>query len=36
VTVKRFEGNMDKLGDLYWLGYHDMYGKLNDLKSYLA
>ena len=36
VTVKRFEGDMDKLGDLYWLGYHDMYGKLGNLKEYLS
>ena len=36
VTVKRFEGDMDKLGDLYWLGYHDMYERLNDLKTYLT
>lgn len=35
VSVKRFEGDMDKLGDLYWLGYHDMYERLGELKSYL-
>ncbi len=36
VTVKRFDGDMDKLGDLYWLGYHDMRERFDDLRSYLA
>ena len=36
VTVSRFEGDMDKLGDLYWLGYHDMERRLDELKEYLA
>ena len=35
VTVSRFEGNMDKLGDLYWLGYNDAKNSLKDLKEYL-
>lgn len=35
VTVKRFDGDMDKLGALYWLGYRDMYGRLDALKAYL-
>ena len=35
VTVSRFEGDMEKLGDLYWLGYHDMETKLDQLRSYL-
>ena len=35
VVVTRFDGNMDRLGDLYWLGYHDMEKKVNDLKRYL-
>ncbi|MBR6452282.1 MAG: patatin family protein [Lachnospiraceae bacterium] len=36
VTVSRFEGDMEKLGALYWLGYHDMKGDLNRLKEYLS
>ncbi len=36
VTVSRFEGDMEKLGDLYWLGHHDMEMKLGELKSFLA
>lgn len=35
VTVTRFDGDMDKLGDLYWLGYHDMTARLDELKAYL-
>ena len=35
VTVKRFDGNMDKLGELYWLGYNDTKKCLKDLKKYL-
>lgn len=35
VTVSRFEGDMDKLGDLYWLGYNDAKNSLKDLKEYL-
>ena len=35
VTVTRFEGDMDKLGDLYRLGYDDALAKLDDLKKYL-
>lgn len=35
VTVKRFDGDMDKLGDLYWLGYGDMRGRLDELREYL-
>lgn len=36
VTVKRFEGDMEKLGDLYWLGYRDMEERLEELKEYLT
>ena len=36
VTVSRFEGDMDKLGDLYWLGYRDMLARVDELKSYLS
>ena len=35
VTVKRVEGNMDKLGDLYWLGYEDAKKQLFSLNKYL-
>ena len=35
VTVSRFDGDMDKLGDLYWLGYHDMQRNLGALEEYL-
>ena len=35
VTVKRFDGDMDKLGALYWLGYHDMQERSDALKRYL-
>ena len=35
VTVTRFEGDMDKLGDLYHLGYDDALAMLDDLKKYL-
>lgn len=36
VTVKRFDGDMEKLGELYWLGYHDLHDKLSQLKDYLS
>jgi len=36
VTVTRFEGDMEKLGDLYWLGYNDTAKRLPDIMSYLA
>lgn len=35
VTVSRFDGDMDKLGDLYWLGYRDAFKKISELKEYL-
>ncbi len=35
VTISRFEGDLDKLGDLYWLGYHDMQNRMAELKAYL-
>ncbi|MBR0130655.1 MAG: patatin family protein, partial [Firmicutes bacterium] len=35
VTVKRFDGDLDKLAGLYWLGYHDMEKQLGALKQYL-
>ena len=35
VTVKRFDGDMEKLGELYWLGYHDMERQEDALRAYL-
>lgn len=35
VTVKRFDGDMDKLGALYWLGYRDMKDRTDELRAYL-
>ena len=35
VEVSRFEGDMEKLGNHYWLGYHDMEARLDELKAYL-
>ena len=36
VEVTRFDGDMDKLGDLYWLGWNDMTAHVDELKSYLT
>ena len=36
VTVGRLESNMNKLGDLYWLGYKDTVNRLASLKNYLS
>ena len=35
VTVTRFDGDMDKLGDLYWLGYHDIEARIEELKQFV-
>ncbi len=35
VTVTRVEGDMEKLGHLYWLGYRDALSQLDALKEYL-
>lgn len=35
VTVGRLESNLDKLGDLYLLGYNDAKSQIGDLKKYL-
>ncbi|WP_034453077.1 patatin-like phospholipase family protein [Butyrivibrio sp. AE2032] len=35
VTVKRVESNMNKLGNLYWLGYNDAKNNLFSLNKYL-
>ena len=36
VNVKRFEGNIDKLAHLYWLGYKDGHENADKLKKYLG
>lgn len=36
VTVRRFDGDMEKLGALYWLGYHDAEAQLSGLARYLG
>lgn len=35
VTVGRFEGDLNKLEELYYLGYNDALNKISDLKAYL-
>ena len=35
VEVTRFDGDMDKLGDLYWLGWNDMAARMDELKRFL-
>ncbi|MBR3361701.1 MAG: patatin family protein [Lachnospiraceae bacterium] len=35
VTVTRLEKDMEKLGDLYWLGYQDCIDRLEEIKTYL-
>ena len=36
VTVSRFEGDMEKLGELYWLGFHEMEARMDELKEYIG
>ena len=36
VKVSRFESNVEKLGALYWLGYHDAESQLDDIRNYLS
>ena len=36
VLVSRLERDMEKLGDLYWLGYHDCMAKEAEIRSYLG
>ena len=36
VTVGRLEGDMDKLGSLYWLGYNDTVNLICSLRNYLS
>ena len=35
ITISRFEGDMDKLGDLYWQGYNETKNIIPSLKEYL-
>ncbi|MCR5686860.1 MAG: patatin family protein [Lachnospiraceae bacterium] len=35
VNVSRFEGDMEKLGALYWLGYNDAKAQIGGIKDYL-
>ena len=35
VTVTRFEGDMEKLGNLYWLGYREMESRMEELREFL-
>lgn len=35
VRVGRIEKDLEKLGDLYWLGYHDTINQLEQIKKYL-
>ena len=36
ITISRFEGDINALADVYWLGYHDARKNLAALKKYLA
>ncbi len=36
VTVKRFDGDLDKLAELYYLGLSDMQAHMDELKCYLG
>lgn len=36
VTISRFEGNMNRLGDLYWEGYNDANNAMSELFAYLG
>ena len=36
VSVSRIEGDLEKLGDLYWLGCHDALENLEAMRSYLS
>ncbi len=35
LEVSRLESDVEKLGDIYWLGYHDAENRLEELKKYL-
>lgn len=36
ITIRRFEGDMEELGALYWQGYEDAAAQLDALRAYLA
>ena len=36
VNVSRIEGDVEKLGALYWLGWNDCVAALEELKDYLG
>ena len=36
VTVSRFDGDMDRLGELYWLGHADLRARAHELEAYLG
>ena len=36
VTISRFEGDIEELGNLYWLGYNDAREAASTMKEYLA
>ena len=36
VTVSRVEGDLEKLGDLYWLGWNDCLAALDQIREYLS
>lgn len=36
VTISRFEGDVEELGALYWLGYNDARAHAQEMKDYLA
>lgn len=36
VTVSRVESDMEKLGELYWLGYNDCTARLAEIRGYLG
>lgn len=35
VTVTRLESDVEKLGDLYWMGYNDTLNVIDDLRTIL-
>ena len=35
LDIGRFESDMEILGKIYWLGYHDMQAHFDELKAYL-